>query len=437
MRNRSLPSLSCGHADADPRSLCAHMPRVVTPVGNASYYKGFTGKGYDYWLLCSNCAKLPVEVWSNPALVCAQCFKALEKDCDDYHYLGHRGNPEALVAPRQKSLESRLLRYSQLNAHIIADIQPIYRSDNPHDRWLALTAQGRLVRIAEGSNFVEASASLGGPVDYALPLLMRLSENERFLAVANTYGVTGCVIDLENNKVCLELKRDDYHIEQNIYPLAFFEHDGRQLLVHGTEWNRLDISDPLTGKCLTAREHPIKDADSKERPPHALDYFHGILDVAPGNKFILGNGWVWHPVGIPTVWSLTDWVSRNVWESEDGPSRHQLFVQEYSWPTPACWVNERTVALLGDDELPGIAVSFYDAATGERSRWFTGAGYGELFFDQHLFISGSEGLTAWNPETGERVLDAPTFRPTRYRRDTKEFLQILPDNILKIGRLKE
>jgi hypothetical protein len=133
-----------------------------------------------------------------------------------------------------------------LNALAIADIQPLHRGGDA--QWLALTAKGCLLKINKGSNFVELSK--------AGLLLLQVT-----------------------------LKRDDYYIEHCIYPLAFFENDARPLLLHGTQWNRLDATDPATGELLTKREFA---ADSEnESAPHALDYFRDARGVQPQK---LGSG---------------------------------------------------------------------------------------------------------------------------------------------------
>ncbi len=49
----------------------------------------------------------------------------------------------------------------------------------------------------------------------------------------------------------------------------------------------------------------------RARPLHYLDYFHGELSVSPAENWIADNGWVWHPSGIVTSWSLQAWFNGN------------------------------------------------------------------------------------------------------------------------------
>jgi hypothetical protein len=426
----------CTHDKSDPEYVCPHMLEKITYQQGPDLYirehlKWFTGKGVKYRLVCSNCAKLEVDQRPENVSVCKACFRELEQEggCG-----GKTGDPEFLEAEAHLKFDVSTVKFYNLWTHLIADIQPLYQSSDYN--WLVTTASGSLIKVpARVGSKIETVANLGNHVDFTKPVLMRVSPNERFLAIANTYGQSCCVVDLIRNVVAHKLSRDTYHIEHCIFPLSFFVFAGKDLLVHGTQWNRLDVTDPETGELLTRREY-AKGAE-KERPPHYLDYFHGLLTVSPGNDLVVDNGWVWHPVGIPVVFSLNSWLSSNVWESEDGASRKHLDFRDYSWPTPICWIDEKTVALsgFGGDDLWIIpAAQFVDTSTGKTLRWFAGP-EGEFFFDEYLFASSEKGFTGWNIETGERILNQPSFHPVRYHRRTKEFLSILSQNRLCVGQV--
>lgn len=87
----------------------------------------------------------------------------------------------------------------------------------------------------------------------------------------------------------MRLDRGDYHEEHCNFPLAFFENRGRLLMVHGTDWNRLDVSDPVTGTLLTERSLTSYQ-DGQQQPDHYLDYFHCGLAVSPNREFVADNG---------------------------------------------------------------------------------------------------------------------------------------------------
>jgi hypothetical protein len=160
--------------------------------------------------------------------------------------------------------------------------------------------------------------------------------------------------------------------------------------------------------------------------------------VSPDYEWILDNGWVWQPAGVPAVWSLARWLGENMWESEDGPSRKELSPQ-YDWDSPCCWIDDRTVALWGyssSREPPLDGVRLYDVTTGRLVSWFPGP-FGGLAFDSYLHsFSPERGTAVWDVSTGERLLFDTTLRPTCYHRGAHRFLSLLPEGALQLSRLK-
>lgn len=260
-------------------------------------------------------------------------------------------------------------------------------------------------------------------------ITLHITPNSQCVAIANTHGQYGVVLDLETKATTMQLERDDYHIKHSCFPLAFFEDEKRLLLVHGTQWNRLDITDPRTGELLSART--IEEPSNEKHPEHYLDYFHCGLSVSPDQQWIVDNGWMWHPVGSVVAWNVRRWVQENPWESEDGPSQLELCNRDYYWDGPLCWIDERMVAVwgYGDDEIELIpAVRLFDVVAEREVGWFAGP-EGTLVYDEYLFaMSEKHGLTAWDVAMGERVLADPNFHPTQHHRGAKQFLQIDSQN---------
>jgi hypothetical protein len=255
--------------------------------------------------------------------------------------------------------------------------------------------------------------------------------------VVNTYGQHGLVLNLEIGLATMQLERDDYCVDVCYFPVAFFQDGQRVLLVHGTDWNRLDIADPRTGEALTERSFDVK--PDQKHSAHHLEYFHGRLRISPDQRWVVDDGWIWHPMGSVLVLNLQRWLHENLWESEDGPSLLSCCQRDGYWGGPLCWIDERTVAVwgYGDDAdwlLP--AVRFFDIVAEKELDWFAGP-EGELVYDEYLFaLSEQHGLTAWDVATGERVFAEPGFHPTRYHRRAKQFLQINePDGSLYVGML--
>lgn len=214
------------------------------------------------------------------------------------------------------------------------------------------------------------------------PVQIVISPDGAVAAVSNVYGQYAAVYDLLDGKEILQLSRDDYHYDVSTYPLSFACIDQRIILIHGTEWNRLDLTDILRGTSLTVRPTPKYNNDSSQNTDepgtskHYLDYFHGKLSVSPDQKWIVDSGWVWAPLGIARSWSLENWL-KHVWESEDGASIHKLW-QTMDWDLPSAWISPHTIAIWGqvDEEMvdeedwqeEGVspAIILFNAQTGER-----------------------------------------------------------------------
>jgi hypothetical protein len=186
--------------------------------------------------------------------------------------------------------------------------------------------------------------------------------------VVNDYGRLGEVIDLRAGRVTMALDNGGGHAETVPSSLAFARHRGRDVVIHRTAWNRLDLSDASSGRLLTARG-PTGYQSGEPRPGHYLDYFHGALYVSPDEARIFDDGWFWHPVGIPVAWELAAWLDGNAWESEDGPTKIEFCVLEY-WDRAFTWIGSDRVAIedIGDDHTPACTRVFDLTPAAPRGR---------------------------------------------------------------------
>lgn len=243
-----------------------------------------------------------------------------------------------------------------------------------------------------------------------------------FCAIVADKGREGLVVATSSGTITKRLDGGDYYQETVPFSASFVRVDDMDVFIYRTEWNRLDAMDPATGRSLTERSFEPYEETGK-RPPHYLDYFHGQLWSSPDGSRILDDGWVWHPASIPRIWSITDWVRFNPWESEDGASVVELPVRD-DWNTPACWMSERRVAMwgLGEwdvDEVeergkrPGVRI--FDATSTDRSsdgQWAIDMDETphQLFSDgQHLFIVGQTCTTIWDTASRSNISTLPNF----------------------------
>jgi len=303
------------------------------------------------------------------------------------------------------------------------DIQPIHGSKKAE--WLVLKGSGELVKV----DFGDHSVTSVGRVDHAAfdrsqEAMLQVSGDGRFAAVANRRSVKGAVIDLSTGRTTMSLLREDYCAEHCPFPLAFVQRDSKWLLIHATQWNRLDVSDPEIGELLTGRSLPQLEA-GKPRSEQNLDYFHATLLPSPDGKWIADNGWVWHPFGMVRTWSVERWLTKNVWESENGPTVRNLSTQE-DWEQPICWIGNRTLAAWGEaEDIPTGRLVFgcYDVESGARIRTLD-ISFGNTFAeDGRLFVSKSpdSGVKVWDIASGNRILEDSRVQAIKHHRGAKQF----------------
>ncbi len=331
------------------------------------------------------------------------------------------------------------------NLGAIADLTPVRDQERP--AWLALGEDGTISRWdvttgdheAVGTTTVWAEPDPEPWNDREIRRRLHASHDGDFCAVVNDYGRFGEVIDLRTGEVTLALENEGHHSDTVPFSLAFGRSHGRCVVIHRTDWNRLDVSDAETGALLTDRSF-LSPAEEDGLPEHHLDYFHGALYVSPDGKRILDDGWIWHPVGVPSVWDLDPWIEGNVWESEDGPSRVDVCGREYYWDHAMTWIDSARVAIggIGDDDLamrPGARI-FDTSRTGERGmavELLTFEGPAGRFFSDgtRLFSSGDTGLSTWDPAEGNLLGAVPGFSPTHHHPSTGQFLE-LADGVVRL-----
>lgn len=171
----------------------------------------------------------------------------------------------------------------------------------------------------------------------SLSLNAKLYSFENYICIVQQKGTEGIVLHLSNPSFQKRLNRGDYCVEHCSFPIAFYTIDNQTFLIHGTDWNRLDITCLETDKLSTDR---IVDYETKS---NYFDYFHSSLSISPDEKHFTSNGWIWHPYGQNTLYSIDDFLKnfelshQNIDLAEDCYS--------FDWDRPLCWVDENTLAI--------------------------------------------------------------------------------------------
>lgn len=277
---------------------------------------------------------------------------------------------------------------------------------------------------------------------------LRAASDGRHAAIVVEGGREGIVVEVLTGRLTMRLDGGEYHEDTVPFSACFVPFQGRDVLVHRTEWNRLDAADPATGESFTERD--MESVESEKVEERHLDYFHGQLWPSPDGSRLVDDGWVWHPVSVPRAWSASDWLSANPWESECGASAVNLTMRE-NWNTPVCWVGNRYVALWGlekwdymdEDEdaepVQGTGVRILDVTESKQSSErrvvmdLDERQVSDIFSDgEYLYVAAVTGTTVWHIASGARIAELPDFVARLHHRRRGSLVAIRPEAIVEL-----
>jgi len=161
-----------------------------------------------------------------------------------------------------------------------------------------------------------------------------------YICVVENFATHGVVFN-RNNATTMPIEREDYHAGVSSYSIGFLERNGHTLLIHQTQWNRLDITDLTTGQLLTERviRHEKIGVDENHVTQfiaeNFADFFHGLILVSPNCKRFLSNGWVWHPMGTIACYDLEQFLK--TYE----PGGYYTFGTD-NWDIPCAFLDDTT-----------------------------------------------------------------------------------------------
>lgn len=255
-------------------------------------------------------------------------------------------------------------------------------------------------------------------IQWNQPLQLHLSPNDRYIAITNKYGQYGAIYDTKTGNILLKLDRKTYHIEQTYFPIAFFEQDSVTYLIHGINWNKLELTEIPSGKTLSERaviEHDVDD-------DRYLDYFYGELHISPNNKTFLSSGWVWQPVSVLRFTDLQKWFSEPY--QPEMPHNGDRQFWSYYWDRALCWIDDETVAFLYDPLEEGDLDEEDQPEDFETGKQYIVCYHPEtekivnkievtfpvnqyheadgckLFFNQNIYLTSGNGVQVIDPDNG-------------------------------------
>ncbi|HEX8289161.1 MAG TPA: hypothetical protein VF556_14260 [Pyrinomonadaceae bacterium] len=237
---------------------------------------------------------------------------------------------------------------------------------------------------------------------------LQIQSFNNYVSVVQKYGQNGLIFDLNNPKYKKELKRGDYFVEHCTFPIAFYSQRNATFLIHGTDWNRLDITCLETDELLTDR------GIDYETDSNYFDYFHSYLSISPYEKHFTSNGWIWHPYGQITLYSIDKFLENFELSHKDIHLADDCY--SFDWDRPLCWIDENTLAIgfsrnteeYGKTDFPD-EILFVDIVENKiiNQIEFNGFGstsdgdvFGELFYDKE-----SSRLISLNEKKGLFVSD--------------------------------
>ncbi|MBR7747173.1 hypothetical protein KDM92_11315 [Undibacterium sp. BYS107W] len=275
-------------------------------------------------------------------------------------------------------------------------------------------------------------------------------------AVVIDHGQIGLLIETSCGRIITHLNGGNYYEETVPFSACFIHFEGRNLFIHRTDWNRLDVTDPASGEIITNRLIAPYGSQEK-RPEHYLDYFHGKIIPSPNNNQLFDDGWVWHPLSVPRTWSIKQWLTTYPWESEDGNSIIDFPLGD-NWNLPACWIDDQRIAMWGiptwdkDEEMEmrqdsGVAIYGLSNSqtTIEKSIPFANKNKCNYLFSngRNLYVVTDAGTNIWDINSEQQVCELENFNPQIHNKHTDTLIAfnansicILPLSAIKFNSIE-
>ena len=400
--------------------ICKHLNKDL----DQEYVVRFTGNNNEIDLICEKCAK---RVSANMQIELAPIDEKRFAGLFEYNWLECK---VPVIGEMNLPASNPKLRFESESLTVNDFLKEKYLALEPHPiepmQWMVVTASGKILLVDVETQETQFIYQLeAGWIDLDESIHLTISRDGRYLAVANCYRTHGEVVDIQSSIQTMKLERSDYHVQHCYFPLVFIQYYDKALLVHATDWNHLDISDPATGEKMVRHQQEY-DSDQCEEFNGAAS-FRGELLVSPDQHWIADNAWEWHPVGLISTWNIDNWIEENPWEFVSSESMLNHTGKDYFWGQPMCWINNKTLCIWGwnqDDCQILPAASLFDVETGECLGWFPGPD-GSLVFDEHLFAyTKNNGISVWDIKEGNCVLQDTIVNALHYHPTGKYFIDI-------------
>lgn len=222
-----------------------------------------------------------------------------------------------------------------------------------HDHLVDPVGGFRRWRAHDGSSAPETGRSYGNLVDSLV-----VSPSGRYRVLYARRGTKALLLD--ETTLLRELNRSFAYAEDFDYPIALGQlPDGRDVLAHCPESiGSLRIEDVATGEVLA------------EQPTPGNSYFHSRLAFNPDGRYLLVNGWFWHPEATIEVHDIAAALV-NPGALEANLLRRKADGED-AWRgevVSACWLGNDRIAVLESPDTFETST----AETDENARSFAGS----------------------------------------------------------------
>ncbi|MHA2501421.1 MAG: hypothetical protein ACXAE3_00925 [Candidatus Kariarchaeaceae archaeon] len=401
--------------------VCTHVRRD----DDADFCQIFTGVGIEYKIACFDCSSHYDERTDQFFEVSETEFNRIAENIENpFQWERAIGNPEILITDdlifnRQEipfdglGVRNRIIQVcgdkSSSSVLVVVEDRLYSRLDFTSIRFVEI-AQGSIQSILE---ITDNTISQISGMDFTKEVSLQYDSKAGLIVVANTYGEFAYVLTT-SGELKLSTSRGKYQIKHSVFPLFLFEHNSVYYLIHGSDWNRLDISNIETGDIITARQ--VSDS---------FDYFHGKLLLSPNHTWLVSDGWVWAPVGMVTYWTLDRWF-QDPGTPESRDVVYSLAGRE-EWGMGLCWYSDTKLLVVGYGTLDSIyhGVSLVDLENNQFHGWFPGP-TGEISYhlESDLLISmESDSFSLWKLSTGTRRFHRENIRPLLLHQDCIYFTE--------------
>lgn len=337
----------------------------------------------------------------------------------------------------------------QIKLNINDQIADIQYANIDNNLIYVVTQKHSLLKInVEEEKIIAAKKLEQARIDWTKKLKIKLSPNDKYLCITNKKGRYGYVYDLENNKIILELDREDYHTEETLFPIAFFIRDNKTYLIHAVDWNHIDLTDLTTQTTITKRK------TNTYKEEGYLDYFYGELHISPDQKWLLSSGWVWQPVSYIKFINLQNWLTKNNAEPEIH-NPNNFSIMSYYWDRALCWTDNQTIAYLytpKEEELDDQEaleyklnkdksyILFYNINERKIQKKIEFSDFPQntfheatedcrLFFKKNIFAGSlTQGLSIINPENGKLIFQNKQLKIDKFHSKLNLFYRLEQNN---------